>query len=366
MSKINIPSPTQADLTHDARTARGTRRRWVGLRRWRVLLLAAVLAAAALPLLLQGCGTSAKLPPQGKGEPVLHRDYAIMPDSYELPLATWRPQGAPTAVVLALHGFNDYHNAFRNVGPHLAQYGAITYAYDQRGFGATATRGEWAGTEALVYDAQQMIGLLQVEYPDLPLFVMGESMGGAVLITTLSRADAPDVDGAILIAPAVWARTTMNPFQRAALWVVSRLLPEREVTGRGLSITPSDNIAMLREQGRDPLVIKQTRIDALNGIVTLMDEALASARKLKAPALILYGARDEIIPKRPTCHMIATLPRDPGPRWRLAYYPDGYHMLTRDLQGPVVLEDIGAWIGDPGSPLPSGQEAADGGSPTFC
>jgi acylglycerol lipase len=37
-------------------------------------------------------------------------------------------------------------------------------------------------------------------------------------------------------------------------------------------------------------------------------------------------------------------------------YPDGYHMLTRDLGARVVLEDMAAWLADPTAPLPSGHE----------
>ncbi|HMA11634.1 MAG TPA: alpha/beta fold hydrolase, partial [Steroidobacteraceae bacterium] len=95
---------------------------------------------------------------QSRGErvttPRLESDRVIAADGAVLPLRVWQPQGAPRAVVLALHGFNDYRQAFAEVGPFLAAQGFAIYAYDQRGFGATAQRGIWPGTASLVDDAR--------------------------------------------------------------------------------------------------------------------------------------------------------------------------------------------------------------------
>jgi len=279
--------------------------------------------------------------------PVLHETDAVMSDGYVLPLTVWRPDGETRAVVLALHGMNDYRHAFADVGVHLAAAGIVTYAYDQRGFGETRWRGVWAGTERLIRDMETMAALIHARYPDRPLYLMGESMGGAVLLAALHNgAELPNVSGMVLIAPAVWGRETMNPFQRVLLWLGVHTMPSLELTGEGLDITPSDNVAMLRALGSDPLVIKKTRIDVIDGVVNLMDEALASAPSLRGPALVLYGAKDEIIPKRPACRMFAMLPENAAQRPRVVIYPEGYHMLTRDLQGEVVLQDITAWISD--------------------
>jgi len=79
--------------------------------------------------------------------PVLNATSAVMADGYVLPLSVWKPSGKIRAVVLALHGFNDYRHAFADVGVRLAASGIATYAYDQRGFGETEWRGIWAGTE---------------------------------------------------------------------------------------------------------------------------------------------------------------------------------------------------------------------------
>ena len=139
-------------------------------------------------------------------------------------------------------------------------------------------------------------------------------------------------------------------YQRLALWIGANAVPQMTLTGRGLDIVPSDNHEMLVRLNQDPLVIKQTRIDTIYGLVNLMDAALAAAPDLTTPTLVLYGERDEIIPKAPTRRMLETLPAS---RHRVALYKNGFHMLLRDLQAATVWRDMVAWINNQNAPLPS-------------
>jgi acylglycerol lipase len=198
-------------------------------------------------------------------------------------------------------------------------------------------------------------------YPGTPLFLLGESMGGAVAVVALtgeSGTQIPDVDGVILTAPAVWGRPTMDLLPRLALWAGARLMPGLTLTGRGLKIKPSDNIAMLRALANDPLMIHATRIDTIYGLVDLMDAALASGTLLDTPLFVMYGAKDEIIPRVPMRRFVDTLPAEPMHPRKLAWYENGYHMLLRDLEGPIVIADVASWVLTPAAPLPSGADRA--------
>ena len=249
-------------------------------------------------------------------------------------------------MIIALHGFNDYSNFFDAPGAWLATRGIASYAYDQRGFGAAPGRGYWPGTTALIDDLGTLNALVRARHPGVPVYVLGESMGGAVaLVAASGERSGLNVDGVILSAPAVWGRATMPWYQTGALWISAHTVPGVTLSGRGLKIVASDNIEMLRALGRDPLVIKETRIDAIYGLTELMDAALEASARLVLPALILYGEKDEIIPREPTERMLASLPEAGKDRRKVVYYENGYHMLLRDLQAETVWSDIAAWIG---------------------
>ena len=73
--------------------------------------------------------------------------------------------------------------------------------------------------------------------------------------------------------------------------------------------------------------------------------------------LIMFGDREDILTTESVGRFLATLPKLPREEGRLALYPQGYHMMLRDLGAHTIYDDIAAWIRDPAAPLPSGADA---------
>jgi alpha-beta hydrolase superfamily lysophospholipase len=289
--------------------------------------------------------------------PQISADAIVARDGVRLPLRRWDAEGTqdtnkPRAVIVALHGMSDYSNAFDMPGKVWAKLGITTLAYDQRGFGLGDRSGIWAGADAMRSDLNDAIAAARARYPGVPVFALGESMGGAVVLTALAsdklRADEPilSADGIILVAPAVWSRADMPLTYRAALFLAAHLVPgmilSNNAAVRVVKIVPSDNIPMLIALGKDPLFQKKTRTDTLYGLVNLMDEARIAPDNIKTapPILFLYGANDQVIPAKPTQAVIAAL----GGKAHVTRYEKGYHMLLRDLEGESVDKDAADWI----------------------
>lgn len=308
----------------------------------------------AISFLMVACAPRVMLPSEQFVPPALSGNAFNSFDGAPLTYQKWLPpEGDIKSIVIALHGFNDYSQFFEDTGIWLSQFGVASFAYDQRGFGQSSNTGLWSGSLAMQKDLKSFIDVTQKKYPNIPIFILGESMGGAVVMTAMAQENAPLVSGLILVAPAVWGKHTMPWYQRWALNVASYTVPWMTLTGRGLKITPSDNIAMLRKLGKDPFIIKETRVDAIYGLTILMGEALGSASKLNQNILVLYGERDEIIPKSPTKIMLDKLPNSNKYPKKIALYENGYHMLLRDLKARIPQQDILSWINNPQDPLPS-------------
>ena len=108
------------------------------------------LTILGLAVMLAACtgqpnGKQPPVEPIGMVSPYISSDAMIMDDGAKLPLRSWLPKDKPRAIILALHGFNDYSNAFAAPGKEWAKHGVATFAYDQRGFGGAPERGRWAG-----------------------------------------------------------------------------------------------------------------------------------------------------------------------------------------------------------------------------
>lgn len=289
------------------------------------------------------------------GQARLTESAYVTSDGVELPLSRWSTP-EPKAVLVALHGFNDYRRFFEAAADFLRRKQIFCYAYDQRGFGASPNTGYWAGEDTYAADLTQFTELIRSRHPGLPVYLLGESMGGAIVIDAMAKPQKPDVNGIILSAPAVWGRQTMPWYQTSLLWTLSHTFPWLTLTGKGLQIMPSDNVDMLRALGRDPLVIKETRVDAIYGLTNLMDEALSSAEKLNGQTLLLYGEKDQIVPPEPTRLFVQNLLTHQPVGKTVAYYKNGYHMLLRDLEAPLIWQDIAHWILNEKNSLPSGAD----------
>src|SRR5829696_5191560 len=218
---------------------------------WRVAMLAALLllpvsSGPAAQTATQPAVAAANPGDRSVGPSFTEHDF-IASDGTRLPLRKWLPRGPVKAAILALHGFNDYSNAFDLPARAWAARGIATYAYDQRGFGGAPGPGSWAGEGRLAVDAITAIRVLRLIYPDRPIYLLGESMGGAIAILaatgTMSGVVAgpegmprAEADGVILSAPAVWGRATMDLLPKVALFFAVRLFPETVLSGRGLGI----------------------------------------------------------------------------------------------------------------------------------
>lgn len=313
------------------------------------------LLAASL-LFLAAC-TPEQQPYVSEPSQLYHMDKGALStrDAFVLPYRQWLPEDKaarknPDALIIAVHGFNDYSHAFEGVGQYFSGHDMAVFAYDQRGFGQTANRGIWAGEENLVGDLRQFVEVLQARYPHSPVYLLGESMGGAVVISAVADPSFPKVDGIILSAPAVWGSEAMNYFFRGTLWLAAHTMPYKQFSGSDLKILATNNIPMLRRMAKDPLIIKKTRVDAVYGVVQLMGSAYDKIPFVTTPTLVLYGAKDQVIPRSP----IETALSRFGTQVDYAYYPAGYHMLLRDLQAESVMQDVETWINDPDEELPSG------------
>ena len=291
-------------------------------------------------------------------EPELLANNIRMSDGVELKLARFFPEERkPRAILLALHGYNDYRNAFKEPAVYLNEARIAIYAYDQRGFGESLSRGFWPGTQTLTGDLRTAAALVRAKHPKVPLYLLGNSMGSAVLL--VATAEAPVyVDGIILAAPAARSRETMLFFTPMSLWIAAHTIPWVKLDSRGLALRISDNVPMLKNLEKDPHILRESRIDTYYGLVNLMDKAFASIPRIKKPTLLLYGEEDTLIPNDIFRAMLDKLPTSKPKDLKIAVYEKGFHLLLRDLAAKTVLEDIVVWIEDRERVLPSGAEGA--------
>lgn len=277
--------------------------------------------------------------PEPIAPPVLAGNVVQTIDGSLLGVRSWQAEN-PRAIIIAVHGMNDYGRAFEQAGQWWSQNASITtYAFDQRGFGRSPEFGRWAGAATMSSDLVAVISAIRRQHADAPIFVLGHSMGAAVVMRT-AREAALEIDGLILAAPGVWGGRALPLPLRASANFAAMIAPGKTLTGERAGKQATDNIEILREMFADPLVIKETRIDSILGVIRVMGDAYNNADDVSGNILFLIGEKDEIIPSKAMDKTAARLNGDKTIR----RYPDGWHLLFRDLQAETVWRDVAEWI----------------------
>jgi lysophospholipase len=120
-----------------------------------------------------------------------------------LPVISWHPKTKPIAAVICIHGLGLENRAFSHTAKRLVERGYLVGAIDVRGFGAwVQTRGE----EELDYDQclvdiEDVVRIVKKKNPNIPVFVLGESMGGAIAVRAAAKLGS-QINGVISSVPS--------------------------------------------------------------------------------------------------------------------------------------------------------------------
>lgn len=295
-----------------------------------------LIAALLLPLLLAACAGGPVTDARPLTGARLSTSAVRSATGVSLPLYSWAPAGPPKAVILALHGYGDSaEGTFRWAADAWAKEGILTYAYDQRGFGANPDRKQWPGPDRLIADAKAVAAAVRRAHPGVPLTVLGHSMGGGVVLAAAGQ--GLEADRLVLVAPAIAGGRQLDPVRRIGGWGLGVFAADRRFTGDGVvDLYPTDNIERLREVASGPYHYADPSGRELYGLVQLMDRAASAAPSVTVPTLTLMGAKDEYLRPSAVRAVHETIPGAAG--YRL--YAEGWHWLLRDIQAPRVWEDV--------------------------
>jgi lysophospholipase len=248
----------------------------------------------------------------------------------------------PAATLLLVHGLSDHSGRFEAVGADLSAAGISTWAMDLRGHGASEGRRGHAGSfDWLLQDLERFrLEVLSLTGPDLPVFLLGHSMGGLIALRYLEEFDS-GLRGGILSAPWLATALPVPPWKTALAGVLSRFLPALPFrTG----IDPAD-------LSRDPDVVRAYREDPLvHQTLTprLHSEATAAMRlvreragRLHTPLLFLVPGNDRIVDTEETLSLARSLPAT-GVTTRV--FPGAFHEVLNEPDRRLALRLIRDWI----------------------
>mmetsp|Transcript_19834 Transcript_19834/g.32594 ORF Transcript_19834/g.32594 Transcript_19834/m.32594 type:complete len:337 (+) Transcript_19834:160-1170(+) len=177
------------------------------------------------------------------------------------------------------------------------QMGYVVAGIDHQSYGrseGSGGRDHWFNKfDDLVDDQIQFRKEMCKEYPDLPVFLMGLSMGGCVVTRVAEVDNSFDYAGAVLFAPMLLLETLKQQWLNRVLLPLSSVANAVIPTARLASKAPHVNAEMDHHFSSDVLCESgNTRVNVAMECLAATDEARENADKVKCPLLIFHSVHD--------------------------------------------------------------------------
>lgn len=256
----------------------------------------------------------------------------------------WKPSGTPKALIFVSHGAGEHCGRYDELAQMLKGLDMLVFAHDHVGHGQSeGERMVVSDFQVFVRDLLQHVDTVQKDYPEVPIFLLGHSMGGAISI--LAAAERPThFSGMVLISPLVLA----NPESASTLKVLAAkllnfVLPNISL-GRIDSSVLSRNKSEVDLYNSDPLIchagVKVCFGIQLLNAVSRVERAMP---RLTLPFLLLQGSADRLCDSK-GAYLLMESSRSQDKTLKM--YEGAYHVLHKELPEVTnsVLHEINTWV----------------------
>ena len=130
-------------------------------------------------------------------------------DGLSLFTQSWQPEDRPRAAICLVHGMGEHSGRYVHVADRLTKAGYVLFTFDLRGHGKSeGPRGHTPSYEALMQDISFLLEAANKQFPQLPYFLYGHSLGGNLVLNYVLRYK-PQLKGVIVTGP--WLRLAFEP-----------------------------------------------------------------------------------------------------------------------------------------------------------
>ncbi len=252
------------------------------------------------------------------------------------------PSAARKGAVLIVHGVSEHSGRYQHVMRYLQDHGWTVYSYDQRGHGLSkGERGFIRRFDDLLDDLDLAMVRINERERGKPLFLLGHSMGGAVVLQyLLSR--RPSLSGVILSGPAIRVPDNVSPGLRRIAGVISALMPRRAMIERGDGSDISRDPAAVKAYREDPLVYQGKMLVRTAAEILQATQSIQSRLdEINYPILILHGGADTVTDPAGSHKLYEdAVTHDKT----LKIYDGFFHEVFNEIGKEQVLRDLVDWL----------------------
>ncbi|NEP15770.1 MAG: alpha/beta fold hydrolase [Leptolyngbya sp. SIO4C1] len=259
---------------------------------------------------------------------------------FSLYYQSWLPTEALQATLVILHGLGGHSGLFGNVVKALVSQGVGVYSFDARGSGRSpGQRGHVNRWREYREDVAHCLAMVKLQWPDIPCFLMGHSLGGIVALDYAIR-HPEQLDGLIVTAPPL-GTSGVSGLRLTIGRVLSQLWPRFSLSTGLKHVPPSRDRAVIIAYAHDPLRHCQGTARLATEFIRTNRWLQTHALELKVPLLLLHGSDDRVALIESSRAFFETLTLADK---EFHEYAGAYHELHDDINHDEVLSDLARWL----------------------
>ena len=254
---------------------------------------------------------------------------------------SWLPDGDPKGVVMLVHGLGEHSGRYGHVAGRLIAAGYAVHALDHRGHGRSEGKRVFVKSyDEFMADMIQFRGLIEAEHPDVPLFALGHSMGGNIVMGHALDHQA-GLAGMVLSGPALKIGDDFSPTKMKVLSLIAKVAPGVRPEGLSADAISRDQ-AVVDAYRADPLVFTGKISAGLgSALIGAMQRFPDRYAELTVPVLVMHGTEDRLASVAGSRELEAGATNADV----TAHYYDGlYHEIFNEPEQADVLNDLVTWL----------------------
>ena len=259
----------------------------------------------------------------------------------KLHLQKWLPDEQPKAIILLVHGYAEHAGRYHYFAEHCVAKGYAVFAIDHWGHGQSDGTPGYVPDFSVFHDGvDQLLACAKEDFPDLPVMLVGHSMGGLISATYL-LANQSKFLACVLSGPAIKAAEEPSAFLKAVSGFLSRFFPKAgvlELDPNGISRDPQ----VVADYLADPLVYNgkmgaRLAAEMLNNMTDIQQ----NAGKISLPILLLHGEKDSLADAEGSKFLDTHIGSADK---TLIIYPELFHEIFNEPEKDAVLTDMTDWL----------------------
>ena len=255
----------------------------------------------------------------------------------------WKPEGTTTAIVLLIHGYAEHSGRYYHVAKSLLTINCIVYGFDLTGHGRSPGLPAFIDRfDNYVDEAEDALTFIRQKHSDLPIFLLGHSMGG-LIATYLALRKQNILRGLITSGGALKVNEDLSPFLVKISGILGAIAPKMPAIKLSSDLISRDP-EVVEKYDHDPLIYHGgTRCRTGAELIKASRRIDANFDQLILPLLILHGGADKLTDPQGSKQLYQSAASKDK---KLQIFEELRHEIFNEPEQKEVLKVVVDWISD--------------------